>query len=313
MTKLRFGRLDIVLARNLIQALGGRWHGSYGTCRCPAHDDREPSLSIRDGADGEPMFTCFAGCDWRDIKDVLRARGLLPERARNPGHRRCRYRPPTAPRPRPVDVDQQQRAEFARRKWREAAPLTDSPADVYLRERGLEPGPDGWAASLRYHPALKHGPTGLHLPAMLGAVAIWPSREVVGLHRTFLRADGRDKAPISGNKMMLGKCAGGAVRLAAVADKLALAEGIETALSVLQATGIPTWATLSTSGLKAVILPDQVREVIICADGDEAGEKAANDAAQRFLREGREVRIARAPAEMDFNDLLLVPEVAANG
>ncbi len=82
-------------ARRLVQALGGHWHGSYGTARCPAHDDREPSLSIRDGDGGEPVFNCFAGCDWRDIKDVLRADGLLPERG--PGHApERRRRPPRA-------------------------------------------------------------------------------------------------------------------------------------------------------------------------------------------------------------------------
>ena len=27
-------------AESLTKALGGRWHGSYGTARCPAHDDR---------------------------------------------------------------------------------------------------------------------------------------------------------------------------------------------------------------------------------------------------------------------------------
>ena len=242
-------------AEALTRALGGRWLGSYGTARCPGHDDRAPSLSIRDGADGEPMFTCFASCDWRDIKDVLRARGLLPERARDPGHRRCRYRPPTAPRPRPVDIDQQQRSEFARRIWHEAIPLANTPAEVYLRERGLKPGPDGWPPSLRYHAALKHGPTELLLPAMLGAVAIWSGDEVVGLHRTFLRADGKGKAPVSSNKMMLGRCGGGAVRLAPAGPELILSEGIETGLSVQQATNKPVWATLSTSGLRSIILP----------------------------------------------------------
>jgi hypothetical protein len=311
MTKPRSDNLSIISAMNaqdMTKALGGHWHGSYGTARCPAHDDREPSLSIRGGVDGEPVFTCFAGCDWRDIKDVLRARGLLPERARDPGHRRCRYRPPTAPRPRPVDVDQQQRSEFARRKWNEAVLLTNTPADVYLRARGLKPGPDGWPASLHYHPSIKHGPTGLLLPAMLGAVAIWPGDEVVGLHRTFLRADGRDKAPVSGNKMMLGKCAGGAVRLAPAGPDLILSEGIETGLSVQQATGLPTWATLSTSGLRAVILPPEVETVIIAADADEAGEVAAQAAARRFIAEGHTVKIARPPQGMDFNDLLLKPE-----
>ena len=67
-------------AQDMTKALGGHWHGSYGTARCPAHDDREPSLSTRDGDGGEPVFNCFAGCDWRDIKDALRANGLLPER-----------------------------------------------------------------------------------------------------------------------------------------------------------------------------------------------------------------------------------------
>ena len=236
-------------AQEIVKALGGRWHGSYGTAGCPAHEDKNPSLSVRDGADGEPVFTCFAGCDWRDIKDVLRARGLLPERgAARPPPRR----PPRVPKPRAVNIDQQQRSEFARRKWHEAVLLTDTPADVYLRQRGLKLGPDGWPPSLRYHAALKHGPTGLLLPALVAAVAIWPGHEVVGLHRTFLRADGRDKAPVSGNKMMLGKCAGGAARLAPAGPELVLSEGIETGLSVQQATGLPVWATLSTSGLRAV-------------------------------------------------------------
>ena len=35
-------------AQAIIQALGGRWHGTYGTARCPAHDDRTPSLKVRD-------------------------------------------------------------------------------------------------------------------------------------------------------------------------------------------------------------------------------------------------------------------------
>ncbi len=201
------------------------------------------------------------------------------------------------------DDDAVRRRDAARRTWREGDPPEDTPVETYLRERDIRlPIPP----TLRFA-HLQHGPTGLVLPAMVAAVQA-PDRSITGVHRTFLTMDGTKKAPVSQNKMMLGRCAGGAVRLAAAAEKLALAEGIETALSVQQATGIPTWATLSTSGLKAVILSDEVREVIICADGDEAGEKAANDAAQRFLREGRVVRIARAPAGMDFNDLLVLPE-----
>ncbi len=106
---------------------------------------------------------------------------------------------------------------------------------------------------------------------------------------------------------MLGKCAGGAVRLAPAGPELVLSEGIETGLSVQQATGLPVWATLSTSGLRAVILPPATTVVTIAADGDEAGEVAAQAAARRFIAEGRAVKIARPPKGMDFNDLLLKP------
>ena len=105
--------------------------------------------------------------------------------------------------------------------------------------------------------------------------------------------------------MMLGKCATGAVRLAETAETLAIAEGIETALSVQQATGIPTWAALSTSGLKALVLPPEVREVVIFADADKTGEKAAREAAKRFAREGRTTRIIMPPeGDNDFNDVI---------
>lgn len=290
-------------AREILQALGGRWHGSYGMVCCPVHEDRTPSLKVVDGDDGDVILHCFSGCSWQDVKDALRRQGVLPEH-RNLGHHDSLRESRQGTRRDHRDEDAERKREAALRVWREAGPVDDTRAEVYLRERGIRPP---IPPSLRYHRNLTHGPTGLSLPAMVAAVQ-GPDRKITGIHRTFLTMDGTNKSPVASNKMMLGRCAGGAVRLAAVAEKLALTEGIETSLSVMQATDIPTWACLSTSGLKAVILPDEVREVIICADGDEAGEKAANDAAQRFLREGRDVRIARAPAGMDFNDLLMLPE-----
>jgi hypothetical protein len=44
-----------------------------GMARCPAHDDRTPSLSVTEGGDGRVLLKCQAGCD---TKDVLAARGL---------------------------------------------------------------------------------------------------------------------------------------------------------------------------------------------------------------------------------------------
>ncbi len=51
--------------------------------------------------------------------------------------------------------------------------------------------------------------------------------------------------------------------------------------------------------------------MIIAADGDAPGSPAATavkEAASRFVREGRDVRIAQPSPGTDFNDLLLQPE-----
>jgi phage/plasmid primase-like uncharacterized protein len=141
---------------------------------------------------------------------------------------------------------------------------------------------------------------------MVAAVTTWPSRDVVAVHRTFLVADGRKKAPVSQNKMMLGPCTGGAVRLAAAGKVLILAEGIETALSVQAATGLPAWAALSAGGIEGVLLPDipLASEIILAADHDDAGLRATNTAAEKWTRQGRAVRIAVPPEPgTDFNDM----------
>jgi DNA primase len=94
------------------------------------------------------------------------------------------------------------------------------------------------------------------------------------------------------------------VRFAGEAEEICVVEGIESGLSVMQATGRPTWAALSTSGMIGLVLPASVCSVIIAADGDPSGEAAAQAAAQRWEKESRSVRIARPPAGLDFNDLL---------
>ena len=91
--------------------------------------------------------------------------------------------------------------------------------------------------------------------------------------------------------------------LAPPGRKIAVSEGIETGLSFMQATGLPTWAALSAGGITNLVLPDAVRKVLIAADADEVGLEAAESAASRWHAEGRTVRIVKPPAGLDFNDL----------
>jgi hypothetical protein len=62
-------------AHEIVKALGGRWLGSHGAAKCPAHDDSRPSLSVKDGEVGIVVH-CHAGCEQRDVIAALRARGL---------------------------------------------------------------------------------------------------------------------------------------------------------------------------------------------------------------------------------------------
>ena len=52
------------------------------TARCPAHGDKGPSLSVREGDDGRVLLNCFAGCTFPDIAKALglEARQLFPPR-----------------------------------------------------------------------------------------------------------------------------------------------------------------------------------------------------------------------------------------
>jgi putative DNA primase/helicase len=126
--------------------------------------------------------------------------------------------------------------------------------------------------------------------------------ELIGVHRTYLTPDYRRR-----DRASLGPAGGGAVRLAPAAETLLVGEGVETCLAAMQATAQPAWAALSTSGMMALALPSIVRTVVILADHDRngAGERAARVAGQRWLAEGRRVRIALPPEPgTDFNDVL---------
>jgi putative DNA primase/helicase len=283
-------------AEIIARALGGHRAGAGWTARCPAHDDRTPSLSLTDTKDGKLLVRCHAGCDQKDVIAALRGRGLWGEGRSRAGTWTQRRKPVE----READSDDAKRTERALAIWQSARPSPETPVAIYLGSRGLHmPLSD----ALRFHPAMKH-PAGGFWPAMVALVTKGLDGAPVAVHRTFLARDGGGKAPVDPQKMMLGPCRGGAVRLADPGEVLMVGEGIETCLAAMQASGHPAWAALSTSGLRALDLPKDVRDVIVLADGDEAGEAAARDCALRWKREGRRVRIARPPQGMDFNDML---------
>lgn len=291
-------------AKTIVQQLRGKWFGRYGITCCPAHaNTRTPSLSIANGEGGRLLLHCHAGCSFLSILDALKRLGLVE----GSGH----YSPPSAEevaRIRQAEKEQTEKQEArALACWREAVPICGTIAETYLRHRGITAElPD----TLRFHADCWH-PTGKRWPAMVALVEGAPR---LAIHRTYLRPDGLGKAEVEPAKAMLGAVAGGAVRLTTGGEKLVVCEGIETGLSL--ASGLlrfrPTvWAALSTSGMKALRLPDPPGHVVIATDGDQPGKDAGQALGRIASAWGFTVGLLPAPDGMDWNDVLRVGRRAA--
>jgi hypothetical protein len=274
-------------AETIGRALGGKRYGDGFLCHCPVpshgkrRGDRNPSLSVRDG-DNALLVHCFASCDRLDVLEALRRRGLLDVRNDAPTRRRTLARATHDPDPAALAI------------WKAALSAEGSIVEAYLRSRNI---------ALHVPPSLRCGlVTRLdryRTPVMVAAVQA-PSGEIVAIQTTLLTPAG-SKAPVAVPRIAIGILGAGAVRLAKPKDVLGLAEGIETALSAQQLTGVPTWACLGASRMHRVAIPDHVRELHLFGDNDDPGR----DAVQRTAYETRERQVVlRFPPDSckDWND-----------
>jgi phage/plasmid primase-like uncharacterized protein len=184
---------------------------------------------------------------------------------------------PAAPK---VDLQAQRQESMAARSrlssvYLGAMPLDApgaEPARAYLRGRGLP----HWPPMLRMHPGLRwsgpNGETQGPFPTLLSLVCDVQGRGVT-LHRTYLSEDGR-KAPVQEPKKLMSRPADMSMRGASIqlcepaGELLGVAEGLETAIAVMLATGIPCWAAISSTLLPHFRPPPGVRRVLVFADKD---------------------------------------------
>lgn len=64
--------------RSIVYQLRGRRSGAGWSARCPAHDDKSPSLSISE-KDGRILVHCFGGCDQDQVIKALIDLRLWPD------------------------------------------------------------------------------------------------------------------------------------------------------------------------------------------------------------------------------------------
>lgn len=208
--------------------------------------------------------------------------------------------------------------------WDDTLPVSHmkaAPLRLYLANRGLSPAAIAECPDLRFHPSLacyQDTEQGLaHLgdyPAMIALV-----RDVSGspvtLHRTYLTPHGA-KLPVDKPKKLMetpeSKLQGGAIHLFAPGPVLGVAEGIETALSVQFATGMPTWSVVSAPLLQGFEPPTGTQRLVIWADHDRSrtGIEAARLLQKRLWPRDIQVqiqlpdyRIPENAKSIDWNDI----------
>ncbi|MFM0049884.1 PriCT-2 domain-containing protein [Caballeronia grimmiae] len=146
---------------------------------------------------------------------------------------------------------------------------------------------------LRFDPAARH-PTGYVGPCLVALVTDALSKEPISLHRTWINADGT-KADIEPPRTLLGghRKAGGVIRLwpdEAVAQGLAVAEGIETALSLAWVFQ-PVWALIDAGNLAKFPPMAGIDALAIAVDADRAGERAAESCGEHWALADRDVTL----------------------
>ncbi len=231
-------------------------------------------------------------------------------------------RPMPAPAPRavePVRPVHEGLSDYGRRVWSDSRPLAGTiGADYLLARRCVIPPADG---DLRFHPALPYPKLGdtpeeraaqpdYCGPALIALVTDIVTGEPIGLHRTWICADGAKPANLPGPaRLTLGghRKQGGCIRLwpdEAVATGLGIGEGIESCLSLAHGF-TPVWSLIDAGNLKAMPALPGIESLVIAADHDPAGIAAAQECATRWAAAGCRASLLMAPTVgADLNDVL---------
>ncbi len=270
--------------------LGAFKTGNHWRCTCPACNYNVPTLILK--AKGRKISASCVSCNDRDaIWAAVRDAGA--------GARMDRSDDASASTK--AAEGRAKKQEQAVSLWNSGETLTgECLASVYLRRRRLESAVGNPA--LRFRADTLH-PDKLRYPAMLCRIDDVQGNPIA-VQRIYLADDGR-KAALDPAKAFKGPVWGGAIRFGMGAE-IVVAEGPETAVAAGILLNLPAWSAVSAGNLaKGLILPPDVRSVVIAADHDKPGLDASEAAARRWKSE-HNVRIVKPNLRGDdFNDVLM--------
>jgi putative DNA primase/helicase len=223
--------------------------------------------------DGAGLAMAVTGLGFVDM--ATRVREMIPG---------CAVTPGKAPR------DDERCIAAMREVWTSSVPIAGTMAEHYLRSRGAWSDDLARSAALRFAPRLRASNHAAgYLPAMLARVTD-ANGQGVNLHRTFL-----DEGRKAYRAMMPGPVpAGAAIRLTPSADRLGIAEGIETALKAAIRFGVPCWSAITAGGIERWTPPAGVSSVEIFGDHDRSftGQAVSYSLARRLTNQRAPVACA---------------------
>ncbi|WLE99061.1 MAG: DUF3987 domain-containing protein [Candidatus Electrothrix communis] len=295
------------IARSLGNGKERKNRDGWLTC-CPVHGDEKPSLSIRDKEDssGTPDITvkCHAGCDFRAVKDEIRARGLLDD-----------WKP---------GLESQQPIHNSRTTTEETG-KKNLPAFIWKNSTRSAEAQEVISKAFAFRGIeLEKIPPNMRLNEYKGQRSIVcamqhpletkAAEEPEAVHMTLLNKEGHKvRTQYHGPKKGL------AVLLYNDNDRLVIGEGLETTLSAIQATGYSGMVCGDAGNLAAVTrINDRFSKVYILVDSDTkekncTGQRAALEAAENMAEANNKTPVflvtpddscfTEQPLKKDFNDL----------
>ena len=249
--------------RAIAQRFGGRISGNECLIPTPGHSSRDRGTALRfaPGAPDDLLVTCFNGSrtDAIAVKDMLRAEGFLPayegKRRELTQAERLAINRAFAEREREKALAHASAAEAARARLARSAPA--DPSHPYLARKRIPPE-RLWQIDDR-----------LLVPMTDGSGKVW-NVQTIGPDgfKSFAKS-----ARVNGLFWFAGE----------PSDRLVIGEGVATVAAVRRATGMPVIAAMTAGNLPTVASIVRARwpeiQIIIAADDDAAGMKAARSAA----------------------------------